>query len=72
MFISGEWEFGELEASRLVWIPRHLGTHPSKDRDLLAFFFFFAFISAGLTSFYLLCRFPSEKTDGQENRLGEK
>ena len=31
VFVSGEWEFGKLEASRLVRIPRRLRTPPSKD-----------------------------------------
>ena len=53
VFVSGEWEFDDSEpvASRVVRIPRRLETPPSKDRDLLAFLFFSAFISAGLISF---------------------
>ena len=26
IFVKGEWEFSELETSRLIWIPRKMGT----------------------------------------------
>ena len=70
VFVSGEWEFDDSEpvASRVVRIPRRLGTTLSKDRDLSAFFYFlFCIYFCRTDIFCLLCKFPSEKIDGQED-----
>ena len=52
VFISGEWEFGESETSRMIRIPHRLGTSPSRDRDLSVFFSHVS-IPAGLISLFV-------------------
>ena len=40
VLVRGGWEFGEAEPATTVWIPRKIGTPPSKDRSPFGLQFF--------------------------------
>ena len=44
VLVKGEWEFDELETSRMIQIPRKMGTPPSKGRSLFGLWFSLSFL----------------------------